>query len=52
MAYLDAFTSSQYPQKPKALLTVTAKLLPSFGVSLETAVSDMSHYIRTSASPG
>ncbi len=45
VAYLDAFTSSQYPQKPKALLTVTAKLLPSFGVSLETAVSDLSHYI-------
>ncbi|MBP3521111.1 MAG: transcription-repair coupling factor, partial [Oscillospiraceae bacterium] len=45
VAYLDAFTSSQYPQRPRALISVTAKQLPSFGVSLETAVSDLSHYI-------
>ncbi|MBO5035313.1 MAG: DEAD/DEAH box helicase, partial [Oscillospiraceae bacterium] len=45
VGYLDAFTSSQYPQRPRALVTMSAKLLPSYGVSLETAVSDLSHYI-------
>lgn len=44
-AYLDAFTSSQYPAKPRALIAVTTKQLPSYGVSLETAVSDLTHYI-------
>ena len=47
VAYLDAFTSAQYPQRPRSLLTVTAKQLPSYGVSLETAVSDLSHYIAS-----
>ena len=45
LAYLDSFTSSQYPQRPRQLLTVTAKQLSSYGVSLETAVSDLSHYL-------
>ncbi len=45
VAYLDSFPSSQYPQRPRTLLTVTAKQLPSYGVSLETAVSDLSHYL-------
>ncbi|MEA4955686.1 MAG: transcription-repair coupling factor [Pseudoflavonifractor sp.] len=45
VAYLDSFTSSQYPQRPRTLLSVTAKQLPSYGVSLETAVSDLSHYL-------
>ncbi len=45
IAYLDSFTSSQYPARPRALMTVTAKQLPSYGVSLETAVSDLNHYI-------
>ena len=43
VAYLDSFTSSQYPLRPRELLSVTAKQLPSYGVSLETAVSDLSH---------
>jgi len=47
VAYLDAFTSSQYPQRPRQLLSVTAKQLPSYGVSLETAVSDLSHYLSS-----
>lgn len=46
VAYLDSFPSSQYPQRPRTLLTVTAKQLPSYGVSLETAVSDLSHYMN------
>ena len=45
VAYLDAFTSSQYPQRPRALVNLTTKQLSSYGVSLETAVSDLNHYI-------
>jgi transcription-repair coupling factor (superfamily II helicase) len=45
VAYLDSFASSQYPQRPRQLLTVTAKQLSAYGVSLETAVGDLSHYI-------
>lgn len=44
VAYLDSFTSSKYPLPPRALVAVSAKQLPSYGVSLETAVSDLSHY--------
>ena len=44
-AYLDAFPHAQYPQKPRQLLSVTAKQLSAYGVSLETAVSDLSHYL-------
>lgn len=47
VAYLDSFPSSQYPQRPRTLLAVTAKQLPSYGVSLETAVSDLSHYLNS-----
>ncbi len=47
VAYLDSFLSSQYPQRPRTLLTVSAKQLPSYGVSLETAVSDLSHYLSS-----
>lgn len=32
---------------PGCLLSVTAKQLPSFGASLETAVSDLDHYQRS-----
>ncbi len=46
-AYLDSFTSSTYPARPRELLSVTAKQLPSYGVSLETAVSDLSHYLNS-----
>ena len=45
LAYLDSFSSAQYPLPPKALLAVSAKQLPSYGSSLETAVSDLSHYL-------
>ena len=46
-AYLDSFTLSAYPVPPGCLLSVTAKQLPSFGASLETAVSDLDHYQRS-----
>jgi len=44
--YLDSFLSSSYPNAlpPKQLLSMTAKQLPSYGGSLDTAVSDLSHY--------
>ena len=45
VCYLDAFTSSQYPRRPRTLLNLLAKQLPSYGASLETAVSDLAHYV-------
>jgi len=44
VAYLDSFTTSNYPTPPRALLSLMAKQLPSFGGSLEAAVQDLSHY--------
>ena len=44
LVFLDSFTTSAYPTPPKALLSITAKQLPSFGASLETAVQDLNHY--------
>ena len=43
-AYLDSFLTSTCPSDPVALVNVTCKQLPSFGASLETAVSDLRHY--------
>ncbi len=44
--YMDAFGGSSYPEenRPKVLLPMTAKQLPSYGGSLDTAASDLSHY--------
>ncbi|MBP3304533.1 MAG: transcription-repair coupling factor [Oscillospiraceae bacterium] len=44
--FFDAFSGSSYPEecRPKALLPITAKQLPGYGGSLDTAVSDLSHY--------
>ena len=44
--YLDNFLASSYPNAlpPKELLSVTAKQLPSYGGSLDTAISDLVHY--------
>ena len=44
VVYLDSFTTASYPAPPKALLSITAKQLPPFLASLETAVQDLSHY--------
>ena len=43
--YLDTFATSQYPRRPRTVLSVMAKQLSSYGASLETAVSDLSHYV-------
>ena len=42
--YLDSFTTSGYPAPPRALLSLTAKQLPSFQASPEAAVQDLAHY--------
>ena len=47
LVYLDSFLVSQYPASPRATLSFVCKQLPSFGTSLEAAVSDLTHYQRT-----
>ena len=42
---LDAFASAQCPLRPRTVLNLLAKQLPSYGASLETAVSDLAHYV-------
>ena len=44
--YFDSFGGSSYPDenRPKQLLPMTAKQLPGYGGSLDTAVSDLAHY--------
>ncbi len=44
---MASFTASQYPLRPRTLSTLTAKQLPSYGGSLETAASDIAHYKKT-----
>ncbi len=44
--YMDAFSGGSYPEenRPKQLLPMAAKQLPSYGGSLETAAADLAHY--------
>lgn len=46
VVYLDTFGGSSYPEEclPKQLLPFTAKQLPSYGGSLDTAAADLAHY--------
>ena len=44
VCYLDSFVGSAYPRPPRTLINILSKQLPSYGASLETAVSDLSHY--------
>ena len=44
LCFLDSFATSATPLPPKAILTVQARQLSSFGVSLETALADLTHY--------
>ncbi|MDR1736835.1 MAG: transcription-repair coupling factor [Oscillospiraceae bacterium] len=43
--HLDTFLAPNYPLRPHALLNVTAKQLPSYGASLDTAAGDIRHYL-------
>ncbi len=44
--YLDAFAGGSYPEenRPKHLLPITAKQLPGYGGSMDTAAADLTHY--------
>ena len=44
--YLDSFGGSSYPEEcpPKQLLPMTAKQLPGYGGSMDTAANDLAHY--------
>ena len=42
--YLDTFIGAQYPLAPRSISTFSAKQLPSYGGSVETAISDIEHY--------
>ena len=44
LCFLDSFATSSTPLPPRAILTVQARQLSSFGVSLETALADLTHY--------
>lgn len=46
--YFDSFLSSRFPESlpPLELLSVTARQLPGYGGSLETAVNDLKSYVR------
>ncbi len=46
VVYMDSFGGSSYPDTclPKQLLPITAKQLPGYGGSLETAAMDLAHY--------
>ena len=46
VVYMDAFGGGSYPEenRPKHLLPMTAKQLPGYGGSMDTAASDLAHY--------
>ena len=48
VVYFDSFLSARFPESlpPQQLLSVTARQLPGYGGSLETAVSDLKNYVR------
>ena len=50
VAILDAFLSAAFPAalQPKALLSLSAKQLPSYGGNLDTAVQDLQYYQKNS----
>ncbi len=44
--FLDSFLASSYPQslQPAALVSIAAKQLPSYGGSLDAAITDLAYY--------
>lgn len=42
----DSFTVGRYPLEPKRIVSVTAKQLPSYGGSAETAAGDVKSYVQ------
>ena len=47
--YFDSFLAARYPESlpPKRLLSVTARQLPGYGGSMDTAVQDLQHYVKS-----
>ncbi|MGN1003121.1 MAG: CarD family transcriptional regulator, partial [Oscillospiraceae bacterium] len=43
----DSFTSGRMSPEPRAIVGITAKQLPSYGGSLETACEDVKHYVSS-----
>ncbi len=48
VVYFDAFGGTSYPEesRPKQLLPMSAKQLPGYGGSMDTASADLAHYQR------
>ena len=48
VVYFDSFLSARFPESlpPQQLLSVTARQLPGYGGSLETAVNDLKNYVK------
>ena len=44
---IDSFSGSTYPLSPRTTLSLDAKRLPSYGGSLETAASEVTHYLKS-----
>lgn len=46
VVYMDTFAGSAYPEEcpPKTLLPISAKQLPGYGGSMDTAAGDLAHY--------
>ena len=40
----DSFTGNSYPLRPRMMVNISTKRLPSYGGSLETAAADIAHY--------
>jgi len=43
----DSFASSSYPVAPRTTLSLDTKRLPSYGGSLDTAATEIAHYVNT-----
>ena len=52
LLYFDAFGGTSYPEEnpPKLLLPMSAKQLPGYGGSLDTAATDLAHYQKVAFS--
>ena len=44
---LDSFSGSSYPLRPRTVMSISAKRLPSYGGSMETASSDIAYYMES-----
>ncbi len=44
LLFLDNFSNSSYPLRPRLLLSLTARQLPGYGISLAAAAEDLLHY--------